>query len=211
MPDIIPVNLESSFQKAEVKRVSLSENSFRGIPCSRHTWSTKSLAMRWESLPLKRRGMKWTIFDFRSVTVMMASCPLAVSASPVIKSTLTSCHLLTGGSAWWSCAAGLCRLIFVLWQTGHTLQRSSTSLAMLVHQNRCLSTASVLCTPTCPARGAEWHSRNALSLNDGGLAGSTSWYRPSAMRQSRLPTLLKSLRVPSSVSFCHCWHSTSSC
>src|SRR6056300_1267674 len=95
--------------------------------------------------------------------------------------------------------------------TGHTLQRSSTSLAMLVHQNRCLSTASVLCTPTCPARGAEWHSRSALSLNDGGLAGSTSWYRPSAMRQSRLPTLLKSLRVPSSVSFCHCWHSTSSC
>ena len=174
MPDIMPVSLVSSFQKAEVKRVSLSENSFRGIPWSRHTWSTKSLAMRWESLPLKRRGMKWTILDFLSVTVMMASCPLAVRASPVTKSTLTSCHLRMGGSAWWSCAAGFCRLTLVFWQTGHTRHRSSTSLAMLVHQNRCRSTASVLCTPTCPARGAAWHSCSALSLSEGGSAGSTS-------------------------------------
>ena len=56
MPDIMPVSLVSSLQKAEVKRVSLSENSFRGIPWSRHTWSTKSLAMRWESLPLEAQG-----------------------------------------------------------------------------------------------------------------------------------------------------------
>lgn len=85
MDSLTPVSLNSVRQNLLVNFVSRSDMMAFGSPCSRNMLSKNSLAV-FGAVVVVSVGIRCTIFDSRSTTTRMASCPFLVSGSCVMKS-----------------------------------------------------------------------------------------------------------------------------
>ena len=146
----IPVTDRKSFQVWDVNLESRSDTISRGRPCKRHI-SQANIRARSSAFFLScSRGMKWAIFENRSITTHNSVHSFDHGRS-VIKCMAIDCHGAYGSSRGEGSPYLLWLRDLSLWQAGHAWIYPSMSEFIPGHQKFRRTSSMVLFCPKCPA------------------------------------------------------------
>ena len=158
----IPVMARKSFQVLDVNLESRSDTISLGR-LRRHQIFRANIRARSSAVILSSsKGMKWAIFENRSITTHSSVQPFDLGNS-VIKSMAIDCHGAYGSSRGDRSPYLLWRRDLSRWQSGHAWTYSVMSVSIAGHQKFRLTSSIVFSCPKCPA--------TLLSCSDSRMVG----------------------------------------